>query len=53
MSSIQCPICGTIVHQISSATLELALWQHYNWSCERKKQYEKEKELPTKSGEGQ
>ena len=29
--SIHCPLCGIAVRQISSATLSLALWQHFNW----------------------
>lgn len=30
---ITCPACGTIVKQVASATLDLALWQHWNWVC--------------------
>jgi hypothetical protein len=29
--SIDCPLCGQLVRQVSSATLSLALWQHFNW----------------------
>lgn len=28
---IDCPLCGEVVKQVSSATLSLALWQHVNW----------------------
>jgi len=28
---IDCPLCGLVVRQVSSATLSLALWQHFNW----------------------
>jgi hypothetical protein len=31
---ITCPACGGIVRQTASATLSLALWQHWNWACE-------------------
>lgn len=30
---IECPWCGVVVKQVSSATLSLALWQHVNWVC--------------------
>jgi NTP pyrophosphatase (non-canonical NTP hydrolase) len=30
---VSCPACGVPVKQVSSATLSLALWQHWNWSC--------------------
>lgn len=33
MQQIQCPLCGVTVVQVSSATLDLALWQHVNWGC--------------------
>lgn len=33
MNQIDCPLCGTAVAQIASATLSLALWQHVNWVC--------------------
>jgi hypothetical protein len=29
---IECPLCGVVVKQVSSATLDLALWQHVNWT---------------------
>jgi hypothetical protein len=29
--TIDCPVCGKSVPQVSSATLSLALWQHFNW----------------------
>lgn len=32
---IDCPLCGAIVRNVSSATLSLALWQHVNWSCQK------------------
>lgn len=31
--SIDCPLCGKPVRQVSSATLSLALWQHVHWAC--------------------
>ena len=31
---INCPVCGTIVKQVASDTLSLALWQHWNWKCD-------------------
>lgn len=31
--AIACPACGVSVRQVSSATLDLALWQHWNWTC--------------------
>lgn len=34
--ALSCPICGQLVIQVSSATLELALWQHQNWVCKKK-----------------
>lgn len=33
--SIDCPLCGEEVRQVSSATLSLALWQHVRWVCRR------------------
>jgi hypothetical protein len=30
---IECPACGETVKQVASATLSLALWQHYTWTC--------------------
>jgi hypothetical protein len=30
---IACPACGETVQQVASATLSLALWQHWNWTC--------------------
>jgi hypothetical protein len=33
--SITCPACGETVQQVSSATLSLALWQHWNWTCQK------------------
>lgn len=32
-AQIECPACGEAVKQIASATLSLALWQHWNWVC--------------------
>jgi len=32
-TEIDCPLCGTTVQQVASATLSLALWQHVNWAC--------------------
>ncbi len=29
-----CPKCGITIHQVSSATLAIARWQHDNWQCE-------------------
>lgn len=29
--AIDCPVCGKSVKQVASATLSLALWQHFNW----------------------
>ncbi len=34
--AIACPLCGETVRQVASATLDLALWQHVNWTCQRK-----------------
>src|SRR6185369_5131977 len=31
VDQIDCPLCGLVVRQVSSATLSLALWQHFNW----------------------
>lgn len=33
VSKIDCPACGLDVRQMSSATLSLALWQHWRWAC--------------------
>lgn len=33
LTTINCPLCGETVKQVSSATLNLALWQHMNWVC--------------------
>jgi hypothetical protein len=33
---INCPACGTSVVQVASATLDLALWQHWNWACPKR-----------------
>ena len=33
--SINCPLCGEAVQQVSSATLSLALSQHVLWACRR------------------
>jgi hypothetical protein len=33
---IVCPACGVTVKQVASATLDLALWQHYNWVCTKR-----------------
>lgn len=33
---IACPVCGEVVKQVASATLDLALWQHYNWVCPKR-----------------
>ena len=33
--SIDCPLCGEAVRQVSSATLSLALSQHVRWVCRR------------------
>lgn len=33
--AIACPACGDTVRQVSSATLGLALFQHWNWACRR------------------
>jgi hypothetical protein len=35
-TSIDCPACGETVKQVSSATLSLALWQHWNWVCAKR-----------------
>ncbi len=35
---IDCPLCGTTVKQVASATLSLALWQHVNWVCQSAQQ---------------
>ena len=32
---IECPACGETVRQVSSATLSLALSQHYRWVCKQ------------------
>lgn len=34
--TIECPACGASVPQVASATLSLALWQHWNWACPRR-----------------
>ena len=34
--TIACPACGEQVRQVSSATLDLALWQHWNWVCSKR-----------------
>lgn len=31
--TIDCPACGASVRQVASATLSLALWQHWEWVC--------------------
>jgi hypothetical protein len=36
MTSIHCPACGLPVAQVASATLSLALWQHWNWACSKR-----------------
>lgn len=33
-AAIVCPACGGQVKQVVSATLSLALWQHWNWVCQ-------------------
>ena len=33
---IDCPACGETVKQVASATLSLALWQHWNWTCQKR-----------------
>lgn len=35
-SEIECPACGETVKQVSSATLSIALWQHWNWTCPKR-----------------
>ncbi len=35
-AEIDCPLCGATVKQVASATLSLALWQHVNWTCEKR-----------------
>jgi len=34
--TIECPACGALVPQVASATLTLALWQHWNWVCPKR-----------------
>lgn len=34
---ITCPACDVAVHQVASASLDLALWQHWNWVCHARK----------------
>jgi hypothetical protein len=34
--TIACPACGIQVKQIASATLDIALWQHWNWTCPKR-----------------
>jgi len=34
--TIDCPVCGETVSQVASATLSLALWQHWNWTCPKR-----------------
>lgn len=35
-AKITCPACGTVVEQVASATLDLALWQHWHWVCPKR-----------------
>jgi hypothetical protein len=35
VTRIGCPECGVMIKQVSSATLSLALWQHFNWAHRR------------------
>ncbi len=35
-SEIDCPACGVTVKQVASATLSLAIWQHWNWVCPKR-----------------
>ena len=38
-SEIDCPVCGETVKQVASATLSLALWQHWNWACPKRAEH--------------
>jgi calcineurin-like phosphoesterase family protein len=38
--TVVCPKCGQEVKQVASATLELALWQHQNWACPARENYQ-------------
>ena len=33
---ISCPACGEKVRLVSSDNLSLALWQHWNWVCQKR-----------------
>lgn len=39
-TAIDCPACGETVKQVASATLSLALWQHWNWICKFRGDYD-------------
>lgn len=38
-SKLICPLCGEVVVQVSSATLDLALWQHIRTVCSEAKRH--------------
>jgi len=42
-NTIACPACATGVKRVASASLDLALWQHWNWNCQTRHALEAEK----------